>query len=123
MLSLAVGTRPLELERRDERTVVVRSSVALMQPGGTDLLTCSASNPPPVGWRTHVGEIAVEITRVNDAGWPNEAVFTFPTALDARRYRWVARRDQTLRPFDLPRPGERVQLPAATPQLFQAATR
>ena len=45
-------------------------------------------------------------------------VFTFPVALEDRRYRWVAWKDQTLKPFVLPAMGERVDLPAATPQLF-----
>jgi len=118
ILSLAVGTRPVELERLDERTVIARSSVALMQPGGTDLLTRSASEPPPIGFRARAGDVEIEVTSVNAAGWPNEAKFTFPTPIEDRRYRWVAWRDQTLKPFELPRVGQRTELPAAIPQLF-----
>jgi hypothetical protein len=57
-------------------------------------------------------------TSVNASGWPNEAVFTFPVALEDRRYRWVQWKEQTLVPFALPTVGERIDLPAATPQLF-----
>jgi len=118
LLTLGVGTRPLTLERRDEKTVVLRSSVGLMQPAGTDLLTRGENDPPQVGWKTRVSDIDVEITSVNAAGWPNEAVFTFPGSLEDRRYRWVTWKDQTLKPFAIPRIGERVDLPAQTPQLF-----
>ena len=108
-LVLAPGTREVELERRDESTLVVRQPDGLYR-HATDVLMRSPSRPMRVGERVVLSDVTVEVTHVMDDGVPDEAVFRFARPLEDGRWRWVEWRGERFVGFTLPPVGGRVRL-------------
>jgi hypothetical protein len=59
-----------------------------------------------------LSEMDVEITSMTSDGRPQKARFTFDAVLDSERYLFLYWYDGEYRPFNLPKPGETVRLPA-----------
>ncbi len=116
VLAMAAGVRPLELTRQSERSLTLRSSVALVQPG-TDLLI-RGLQPFQVGARVSFADVTIEVTEIDSEGWPTEARFDFKVPLEDPSLRFMQWQDQTLRPITLPSVGERVDFPAQQVEIF-----
>lgn len=116
VLAMAAGVRPLELTRSGERSLTLRSSAALVQPG-TDLLM-RGKRPFEVGDGVAFADVTIEFTEVNANGWPTEARFDFTAPLDDPSLRFMQWQDQTLRPLALPAVGESVAFPAQDIAVF-----
>lgn len=116
LLAMAAGVRPLDLRRDDDKTLTLSSPIALVQPG-TDLLA-RAATPFAVGYRVALSDVTIEITAVNDDGWPTEARFRFARPLEDPSLRFMQWQDQTLKPLPLPHVGDRRSFPAQQVQLF-----
>ena len=116
MLAMAAGVRPLAIERTSATSLTLSSPVALVQPG-TDLLI-REERPFEVGDRVELSDVTIEVTRVNDGGWPTEARFDFAEPLESPTLRFVAWRDKRFVPLALPNIGERIEFPAQRLELF-----
>jgi len=116
MYSLSAGVRPLELLRTDEKTIVLSSPIALVQPG-TDLLVRD-TRPFVVGTRVELSAFSVEILQVNADGWPTEAKFTFSKPLEDPSLRFMQWKNPTIVPLDVPKIGERRSFVAQFPNLW-----
>jgi hypothetical protein len=113
---VAGGTRPLELTRRDARTVVMRAEEGFYH-SPTEVLTRSLGSPMPVGTRVVLSEMTVEVTKTTATGVPTEAAFSFTTPLEDASLRWVEWRGRTFVPFALPAVGEVRRIERQTPSL------
>ncbi len=116
MLAMAGGARDLELTRIDAQSVRLSSPVGLVQPG-PDLLSRS-DRPFKIGERFHLSDVSIEVTRINEGGWPLEATFMFAQPLENEGYRWMKWKDQTLAPLDIPKIGESLVFPGQIIQLL-----
>lgn len=116
LLSLAVGTRPIELERRDDHSVIVRSPGGFYQ-RATDLLTRNPQLPMPVGTRVTLTGVTVEVTHTTAKGTPDEALFHFDAPLDSDSLRWVQWQGRAFVPFTLPPVGALLRIEPQTVQL------
>lgn len=114
MMVLAAGTRGIDLERRDARTLAVRSDEGFYR-GGTELLTRSPEVPMPVGTRIELSAVTIEVTNTSPAGVPTEAMFTFGKPLEDESMRWVEWRGPTFVPFAFPAIGESRRIEGQTP--------
>jgi hypothetical protein len=108
--------RPLELTRTGESTVLLSSKVGLVQPGA-DLLT-RGNQPFVPGYRVDLSDVSIEVTRINESGWPVEAKFTFTRPLEDDTYRWMQWKDQTFVPLPLPKVGETISFPEQAMQFM-----
>lgn len=108
-LVLASGTRPVEIERRDDATLRIR------QPGGfwratTDTLMRAPSIPMRLGERVTLSDVTVEVTHMTADRVADEVVFRFARPLEHARWRWVEWRRDRFVTFTPPRVGSRVTL-------------
>jgi hypothetical protein len=116
MLVLAPGTRRVELERRSESALLVRSDEGFYRTG-TELLTRRPDAPMPVGTLVELTDVRVEVTRTDASGVPTEALFRFVKPLEDASLRWVEWRGPTFVPFKLPAIGETRRIEAQMPSL------
>lgn len=116
MLSMTNGARACEMKRTGPSTVVLSSSIGLVQPM-TDLLT-RANEPFTPGYKVELSDVNIEVTKLNAEGWPLEAQFTFHHPLEHEGYRFMQWKNQTLAPLDLPQIGETISFPAQVIQMF-----
>ncbi len=111
LLSLAVGTRDVDLDRTGPGSVVVRSAGGFIK-GGTELLTRDPREKMPVGTRVVLDGVTVDVVDVTVDGRPARVRFGFDRPLEDPSLRWVAWRGQRLVPFALPPVGGSAHLAA-----------
>jgi len=116
MLSMTNGARAVEMKRTGPSTVVLTSTIGLVQPM-TDLLTRD-KRPFPLGYHVELSDVNIDVTRLNADGWPLEAQFTFRHPLEHESYRFMQWKNQTLAPLDVPQIGETISFPAQVIQMF-----
>jgi hypothetical protein len=115
ILVLTGGKRPLEIERTDAHTLVVRQDAGFFR-SGTEILTRSPSMPMKAGTRVQLTGVSVEVAR-DDGSVPTEAVFRFDAALESPTLKWLEWRGKTFVPFELPAIGTTRQIQAQMPSL------
>lgn len=115
MLSLASGTRDIEVERTDRQTVKVRAARGFYR-NGTEMVTRSGGMP--VGTTVSLSDVTIEVTHVRDDGVPDEADFRFAGAADSDAFLW--RRWEGTRLVDVRPPaiGERIVIPGELPPVL-----
>jgi hypothetical protein len=116
LLVMAPGTRAVEIERRDARTVVVRSGEGFYR-RGTELLTRDPATTMAAGTRVELSGVTIEVTRAGADGVPTEAAFHFDAPLEDARLRWVAWRGRALAPYALPPVGGKERFEAQEPSM------
>jgi hypothetical protein len=116
MLVLAGGQRAVDVERTDERTVVVREDRGFYR-HGMELMTRSLLAPLPEGSRVPLTGVTVEVTRAGADGVPTEAAFHFARPLEDEGLQWMTWRGRALVPFELPRVGEKRHIDAQVPEM------
>ena len=133
-LVLGSGSRPLEIHRPDERTLLIRPAGGFLAPlGGSppgremalvlfdqrcafrtlDRLYRDHT-PMTVGQRIRLLGVTAEITALTADGRPAEAAFRLGMKLENPLFRWLRWEDGEYVPFVLPAVGEKLTLPAAT---------
>ncbi len=133
-LVLGSGSRPLEIHRPDERTLLIRPAGGFLAPlGGSppgremaqvlfdqrcafrtlDRLYRDHS-PMTIGQRIKLLGVTAEITALTADGRPAEAAFRLGMKLETPLFRWLRWEDGEYVPFVLPAVGETLTLPAAT---------
>lgn len=108
---LGLGTHALEVTRVDERTLTVRDDAGLY---GQDfsMLFRPEGSPLPVGTRIATPTVTAEVRATTSEGTPTEVAFRFGAPLEDPTLRWLQWSGDSLEPFALPAPGEKVLLPA-----------
>ncbi len=132
-LVLGSGIYPTEVERRDERTVVIRPQGGYLLPPGApptetaempsfspmyafqafELLFRGLDEPFTLGWRLELTGVTVEVVELTAAGRAAAVSFTFDRRLEDPSLRWLRWDDGVYAPFTPPPAGERAVLPAA----------
>jgi hypothetical protein len=105
---LASGLYPVELQRLDPRTLLVRPSGGYLF--GLDTVFRGPSQPLLPGETVTLSDVTIKITALTPDGRPAEARFQFAEPLEATRWRWVYWQNGQYKPFPLPGVGERVQV-------------
>lgn len=107
--ALFTGPVEVELRRRDERTLVLRSAKGLLAGSLGRLFRDEAI---PLGRQFELDDVTIEITELTRDGRPAEIVARFSTRLEHPTRRWVTWRDGAFLPFTPPPGGRSVTLPA-----------
>jgi len=102
-LCLAPGGRAMQIDRVDERTLLVRAPGGFVQ-NEMDGLVRDPRDPLDVGARIELTHLTIEIAS-SPGGRPDAALFRFDTPLEDRSLRWMRWEGAHLVPFDLPAVG------------------
>jgi hypothetical protein len=86
-ICLAPGSRAVEVQRVDDRAVLVRTPGGFVQ-NEMDGLVRDPRDPMPVGTRIELTGLAIEITSAVD-GRADAAIFRFDAPLEDRSLRWM----------------------------------
>jgi hypothetical protein len=133
-LVLGSSGGPIEVSRPDEHTLVVRPEDGFLAPVGGSTLTremghilfnqrnafltldrlFSDGRSMKIGQQVKVTPVTVEVTAVTDDGRPAEATYHFAMSLENPLLLWLKWQNGEYMPFELPKPGETVALPAVT---------
>ncbi len=132
-LILGSSVHPIAVERRGERTLVLRPEAGFLPPPGTPrpgdedppavdpvyvfqmldhLFRDQQLDPLELGERIELTGLAIEVTAVVD-GRPAEVSFRFARTLEDPALRWLRWHDGIYVPFELPAGGETVVLEPA----------
>jgi len=112
---LATADQPIELERVDPHTLVVRAGRGFFG-DGSSVLTRPPGKPLPAGTRIEVDGLTLEVVDADGDGVPTALRVRTATPLDHPSLRWMSWNGNTLVPVVLPRPGERL---VVTPHPFR----
>jgi hypothetical protein len=131
--TLASGLVPLEVERADAHTLVVRAAEGLFQPLGQYRARHTRTPEPlsPVflaqllnqfprahwdyrkGDEVQLSDLSIRVLQATPDGFPSAVAFQFREPLESPRLQFLAWQDRGYVPFALPPPGKRVTLAAA----------
>src|SRR4030095_13371515 len=106
---LAGGTRTLEVERVDQRTLRIRGADGLLARLG-EMLTRRGDPRPAGGARGELPGMTVEIEAVTDDGRPATALYRFAAPLEDSHYRWRQWQGRGFVAFPPPAVGQKVGL-------------
>lgn len=108
MQGLASGTHQITLDVLDESTLKMAS-----QGGFTDVLTRDILTKPfKVGDTVDIGQVVVTVNEVAATGIPLVATFHFKAPLQDQQWRFYTWANGSYTPFNLPKPGQQVVIPA-----------
>ena len=111
---LAPSFAGVEIERPDERTIVVRPRGGyLAHP--LDLLYRSLKRPMSVGDRLELPDVSIEVASLTTDGRPASITCRFTTPLEAPSLRWIFWEKGRYKSWTPPAPGGKVTLPPAIP--------
>lgn len=111
MLGLAPGTREVDLERIDDRTLLVHAVGGFIQ-NEVDGLDRDRRDPFPVGTRIELSDVSIEIVSTTSDGRADSARFRFAVPLEDPSLRFVRWEGAHFVPFALPAVGASIALPA-----------
>jgi hypothetical protein len=138
-LVLGTGSRPIEIRRQDDRSLLLRPEGGFLAATGAlrpdrelgrllfderrTLLSLDRvyrdDTPMTAGRQFKLLGVTIEITAVTDDGRPAEATCRFAVKLESRLLRWLRWDDGAYVPFNLPAVGRTITLPAATVPLWE----
>ena len=117
ILTMAAGARTIDLQRTDERTVVVRVDGGFYR-SGTELAFRNEDIPIPKGTRIELTDVTVEVLEAGPDGIPTQTSFQFAESADSEAYRWERWVGQGLVRVHPPAVGEHMTIPAQIAWLF-----
>jgi hypothetical protein len=106
---LSAGLQPMEVEREDELTLVVRARSGMLK-GEWDQSFRDSAAPLEKGYTLQLPCFSVTVTALTDDGLPAEMRYVFNKPLEDRSLKWVTWSDNGFIPFTLPDPGETVRM-------------
>lgn len=112
---LSAGSRPVDVERIDTRTIVLRPEAGFLNRPWSQIFRRPSADPMAAGDRIQLSEMTVEVLSVTEDGRPKEAKFTFTKRLEHPSLHWVTWSGGTYVPFPLPPPGETRRVPGLDP--------
>jgi hypothetical protein len=133
-LVLGSGSRPIEVQRPDERTLLIRPDGGFLARAGNPqyggemapllfdqrraflTLDWLYRNRAPMkpGWQVQSVGVTIEVTAVTDDGRPGEVAFRFVIDLNNPYFCWKQWQNGAFAPFEVPAVGQTIRLPAAT---------
>jgi hypothetical protein len=133
-LVLGTGSRPIEVQRPDARTLLIRPDGGFFARAGNSrhggemapllfdqrraFLTLDwlyrDRTPMKLGGQVQSVGVTIEVTAVTDAGRPAEVAFRFVMDLDIPYFCWRQWQNGVFAPFEVPAVGQTIRLPAAT---------
>jgi hypothetical protein len=114
-IGLAAGTRTVEIERVDDRTLLVRALGGFVQ-NEMDGLVRDPRDPLPAGTRIALTKLEIEIAH-DEGGRADAAFFRFDVPLEDRSLRFVRWDGAHFVDWPLPKIGDRATL--APPTIFR----
>ena len=106
---LSAGLQPLEVQRINERTLLVRFKSGMLKGAWEQSFRDSAALLEK-GYSLKLSDITVTVTALTDDGLPAEIRYEFNKPLEDSSLRWVTWSDEGFIPFTLPAPGETVRV-------------
>jgi len=106
---LAPYQPPVEIDRVDDRTLVVRPSGGYLK-SAWDQLARNDRHPMSLGERVELTGMTAEVTAMTDDGRPAEATFRFERPLEDAAHRWLSWGPNGYEAFTPPGVGERVTI-------------
>lgn len=106
---LASGLVPLQLDRVDDTTLVVRPKAPFLDRALSDLYR---SKPLRVGWQRRLTGVDIEILEASPSGDPLAIQFRFDRRLESDDLVWMEWRDNQFVDLQLPSVGETLEIPA-----------
>lgn len=107
---LSAGLMPIDVQRTNDRTVVVRLNDGLLAGSWFQAFRDPAAAPLEKGYTLSLHNCSITVTGVTDTGLPSEIKYEFTVPLEDNSLRWVTWSEQGFIPFALPSPGETVRL-------------
>jgi hypothetical protein len=106
---LSAGLQPVEVQRADERTLVIRIQNGMLKGAWEQSFRDSAA-PLEKGYTRQLPGFSATVTALSDGGLPAEIRYVFNKQLEDHSLRWVTWSDKGFVPFVLPAPGKTVRV-------------
>jgi len=100
--------------RKDDSTLVVERDGGYLQ-GPAERMLRGPSHPMRAGDNVELSDLRATVLEVTEDGRPSRVEFCFRKTLEDPSFLWFYWKEGRLVPFSLPKPGETVPLPEATP--------
>ena len=110
---LSAGLMQIEVQRINDRTVVLRLSNGLLA-GSWNQVFRDSGAPIKKGAAWKLANCSLAVTGVTDTGLPSEIKYEFTVPLEDSSLRWVTWSERGFIPFALPSPGETVRVKQLT---------
>ncbi|MCX5900981.1 MAG: hypothetical protein NTX06_09655 [Proteobacteria bacterium] len=110
---LSAGLMQIEVQRINDRTVVLRLSNGLLA-GSWNQVFRDSGAPIKKGAALKLANCSLAVTGVTDTGLPAEIKYEFTVPLEDSSLRWVTWSERGFIPFALPSPGETVRVKQLT---------
>jgi MFS family permease len=108
----ATGVTDLRIERVDDRTLRIRPGAGFLS-STSQMMLRSLTNPFRLGDRIALSDVVIEVSDVAPDGRPLEILVRFTVRLEDPSLDWLKWEGHGYVPFQLPKVGETVVLPAA----------
>ena len=109
---LATGVTDLYIERVDEQTLRIRPGAGFLS-STSQMMLRSPAHPMRLGERIALSGMTIEVSDLGPDGRPLEIVVRFAQKLEDPSLEWLKWGEHGYVPFQLPKVGETVVLPAA----------
>jgi hypothetical protein len=103
---LSAGMMPIDVQRSNDRTVVVRLNGGLLAGSWYQVFRDPAAAPLKRGHTLTLPNCTITVTGVTDTGLPSEITYEFTVPLEDSSLRWVTWTEKGFIPFALPSPGK-----------------
>lgn len=107
------GMRDVTVERRDERSLVLRPQGGYFTAPWSDIFRLPAAHPIHAGDTFGLEGLHIKVLSATETGSPTEVLFQFDVPLEDKTLRFVTWQNGTYVPFVLPAVGETVHVPGA----------
>jgi hypothetical protein len=112
--TLCAGVHSLEMERTDDRTLVIRPDDSFLRPPYCQVFRDPGVNPMHAGQVVRLTGFEATVVSVSADGRPTEVAFRFDVPLEDPSLRWVTFRGRGYVPFTPPKVGEKIQIVGPT---------
>ena len=110
---LSAGLQPVEVQRVNERTLVVRVRSGMLKRAWEQFFRDSTA-PLEKGYTLQLPGFSATVTALTDDGLPAEMRYVFNKPLEDRSLKWVTWSDDGFIPFVLPAAGETIKVKQVT---------
>jgi hypothetical protein len=107
---LSAGLMPIEVQRINDRTLVVRLNDGLLARSWYQYFRDPTAAPLERGYTLTLRNCSITVTGVTDTGLPSEITYEFAVPLEDSSLRWVTWSEKGFIPFALPSPGKTVRV-------------
>lgn len=113
--SLSAGLNALRVHREDAHRLRLTTADGFLGKPWAQIFRHTGDYPMRAGQIVELPGMRAEVLQVSDDGRPKEVAFTFARSLDDPSLTWLSWSGGVYKPFELPRPGGSVDIPAIAP--------